>query len=658
MSACLLEQGDNMCGFVGFMGGSTSNMRLDDDAILKRMADMITYRGPDDAGYWCDEDHHVGLGHRRLSIVDTSSAGHQPMVSVSSRFVLVFNGEIYNHRDIRDELTLNVPDFFWRGYSDTETLLAGFDNWGVTATLNRAIGMFAFALWDRVKKKLILGRDRFGEKPLYFGKHNGTFLFGSELKAIQAHPSFIKVIDRNSLTLLLRFAYIPAPFSIYKDIEKVLPGHIVEINQSGTVTSTAYWSVSSAYKKGKESAFFGTYEDAVGQLDTRLQEAIGRQMMADVPFGAFLSGGIDSSLIVAIMQRLSWVPVKTFSMGFEVNAYSEAPFAKKIAKHLGTEHTEHVVSSEEALAVISKLPEIYCEPFADSSQIPTYLVSKLAKKDVTVALSGDAGDEVFCGYNRYVLTNSLWGKVSRVPLPIRLLVSKFIMFLSVKSWNRFGDFFPIFNLALLGEKLHKAARVISAKCNQDLYIRLVSQFEVPNSIVIGAKEPDNVFLSKKYLDSHVENMMLFDTVSYLPDDILTKVDRAAMAVSLETRVPFLDHTLFEFVCSLPLDMKLRNGVSKSILRDVLYRYVPRELVERPKMGFGIPLDDWLRGPLKDWASNLLAPELLDEQGFFRSAPITKMWDEHMSGKRNWQNQLWIILMFQSWYQVNFKFDVG
>lgn len=646
-----------MCGLAGFL--STGQYGTPPD-VLERMAARISHRGPDADGYWRDDTAGIGLAHRRLSILDLSEAGSQPMRSASGRFVVVFNGEIYNHSDIRQQLTSATGGVAaWRGHSDTETLLASFEILGVEATLKLAIGMFAFALWDRETSSLTLGRDRLGEKPLYYGWQGETFLFGSELKALQAHPAFAAQIDRGALSLFLRHAYIPAPYSIYEGIAKLPPGSwlVLSAGQRDPVISQ-YWSAAVTAETGVANSFSGTAEDATNELESLLLDAVGRQMVADVPLGAFLSGGIDSSTIVALMQKQSVRPVKTFTIGFREEGYNEAEYALAVAKHLGTEHTELYVSAAQALDVVSRLPVLYDEPFGDSSQIPTFLVAQLARQHVTVSLSGDAGDELFCGYNRYQLTSRLWHKLSGVPQPLRRLGAGLLTSLTPGTWNRIGGAASTLmpgagKVALLGDKLHKGAGVLASKSVDDLYLGLVSQWQDPASVVLGAVEPPTLLKGNapelRGLND-VERMMALDMMTYLPDDILAKVDRAAMGVSLETRVPFLDHRVVEWAWRLPLDLKLREGKGKWILRQVLYRHVPQALVERPKMGFGVPIDSWLRGPLRPWAEALLAEARLEKEGYLHPAQIRQKWQEHLSGRRNWQYQLWNVLMFQSWLE--------
>lgn len=649
-----------MCGFAGFLGD-----RLRDSTeramLLEAMSDRIRHRGPDDGGVWCDAQAQVGFGHRRLSIVDLSPAGHQPMLAASGRYMIAFNGEIYNHLDLRAELEKAGAAPQWRGHSDTETLLAGFDAWGIEPTLIRAVGMFAFALWDREKRVLTLGRDRLGEKPLYYGWQGSgaarAFLFGSELKALHAHPAFEKRIDRDALCLYMRHNNVPGGHSIYQGVHKLLPGHLLEVSlQAPEPVIRQYWSGAEVALRGVQQPFGGSPEEAVDALEALLRGAVWQQMMADVPLGAFLSGGIDSSTVVALMQAQSSRPVQTFSIGFHEDIYNEAKHAEAVARHLGTQHTELYVTPEQAMAVIPNLPSLYDEPFSDSSQIPTYLVSELARRHVTVSLSGDAGDELFCGYNRYQITASLWSRLSSVPAGVRSAAAWFLTRLSPQQLNSLSASLPgASRWANIGEKIHKGAGVMSAGSAAELYLGVISQWKDPASIVAGGAEPATL-LNRPAHDlaglGDVERMMALDMLTYLPDDILTKVDRAAMGKSLETRVPFLDHRVVEFAWQLPLAYKLRKEAAgyttKWALREVLYRYVPRSLIERPKMGFGVPIDTWLRGPLRGWAEDLLSEQRLRREGFLNPEPIRQKWNEHLGGQRNWQHQLWCVLMFQAW----------
>lgn len=648
-----------MCGIAGYL--FNKHRTEPTEKLLCSMTAALTHRGPDSAGHWIDAGAGVALGHRRLAVVDLSAAGAQPMQSVSGRYMLVFNGEIYNHLNLRAELDKTGGAPAWRGHSDTETLLAGFDAWGVQATVAKVVGMFAFALWDGQERELTLGRDRLGEKPLYYG-WQGTgdqaiFLFGSELKALRAHPAFGADISRDALCLYMRHNNVPAPYTIYSDIWKLNPGSLLKVSQRKPKPLIAsYWSVPDVAMRGVQQPFAGTPVEAVGALETLLKDAVRQQMVADVPLGAFLSGGVDSSTVVALMQIQAERPVKTFSIGFHETAYDEAVFAKAVARHLGTEHTGLYVTPEQAMAVIPSLATLYDEPFADSSQIPTFLVSQMAREHVTVSLSGDAGDELFAGYNRYHVTASTWTRLSAVPRPLRQLGEWGLTRLSPSTWNRIAAVSPFTRRwADVGYKIHKGAWVLAAESAADVYLGLVSQWEDPAAVVLGGKENATLLTENQPAFSglsDVERMMALDLMTYLPDDILTKVDRAAMGVSLETRVPFLDHRVVEFAWQLPLHYKLHKGddgyTTKWALRQVLYRHVPKELIERPKMGFGIPIDDWLRGPLRNWAEELLDESRLRREGYFDPLPVRQKWTEHLSGRRNWQHQLWCVLMFQAW----------
>ncbi len=648
-----------MCGISGFLDTSHRFGTRELESTALKMVDTLRHRGPDDCGVWADAKAGIALGHRRLSIVDLSPEGHQPMHSVCGRYVISFNGEIYNFDALRRDLEVLGHGF--RGHSDTEVMLACISQWGLVPAVTRFNGMFAFALWDRQERQLHLVRDRMGEKPLYYGWMGKSFLFGSELKSLRPHPDFNSQLDRDALTLYMRHNYIPAPYSIYTGISKVEPGMIVTISRTEThcsPVSIPYWSVQDAAERGVAEPFPGSTTDAVAHLDGLLRDAVKMRMVADVPLGAFLSGGIDSSTIVSLMQAQSARPVQTFTVGFHEAGYNEANDAKAVARHLGTAHTELYVRSEEAMAVIPRLPTLYDEPFADSSQIPTFLISELARRDVTVALSGDAGDELFAGYNRYFWGRSIWQKMGWMPSGSRTLVAKGLRMLSPESWEAmFQGIAPMLpnNIKMRnpGDKLQKLAEILTAKDPETLYLRLISQWKDPSSLVRGGSEPPTALTDRTRwanLQDFTHRMMYLDMMTYLPDDILAKVDRASMGVSLEARVPFLDHRVVEFSWQLPLSMKIRNGQGKWLLRQLLYRYVPAALIDRPKMGFGVPIDVWLRGPLREWAEELLDEKRLRDDGFFYAEPIRKAWAEHLSGKHNWQYQLWVVLMFQAWLE--------
>lgn len=650
-----------MCGISGIFSdiSDTNQNQLRHDAT--QMADAILHRGPDDGDVWIDNASTLALAHRRLSIVDLSAAGHQPMSSACGSYVFVFNGEIYNHLELRKELEVLGVVQTWRGHSDTETLLAGISHWGVKATVQKCVGMFAFALWDKKNSTLTLGRDRLGEKPLYYGWQGdaNVFLFGSELKALKAHPAFNATINRNALALFMRHSYIPAPYSIWQNIYKLQPGCLLTLsNHQKEPVIDSYWSGKQVVEDSLNSPFTGTPEQAVSKLEAILHDAISQQMLADVPLGAFLSGGVDSSTIVALMQAQSSKSVRTFSIGFNEAQYNEAEHAKAVAKHLGTQHTELYVTADDALSVIPNLPFLYDEPFSDCSQIPTFLLAKMARQHVTVALSGDAGDELFCGYNRYLIASKIWNKLSHLPVRLRRVISNGLTSISPNTWDCIAS--PLmgilperFSLKNFGDKLYKGAGVLSSQTSTDVYLNLVSHWHDPARLVLNSTEPKTVLTNAEIQPktaTDVERMMALDMLTYLPDDILTKVDRAAMGVSLETRVPFLDHRVVEFAWQLPLEYKFRSGVGKWALRQVLYRHVPKDLIERPKMGFGVPIDDWLRGPLRDWAESLLDENRLKSEGFFNVDMVRQKWDEHLSKKRNWQYHLWDVLMFQAWLQ--------
>ncbi|MFK3868304.1 asparagine synthase (glutamine-hydrolyzing) [Psychrobacter faecalis] len=627
-----------MCGLTGFLKGTSFLSEESSSVILKKMTDSISHRGPDSEGHWIDEDNKIAVGHRRLSILDLSDAGHQPMLSDDNRYVIAFNGEIYNHLEIRQEIESSIPTIIWKGHSDTETLLKAIQVFGWEKTLQKLVGMFAIALWDQQQKELTLARDRMGEKPLYWGWSGETLLFGSELKSLKAHPAFNGEINRDALALLLRYNYIPAPYSIYGGIEKLLPGHFVKIKIGQTredVSPVSYWGLKETVKKGISAPFIGSDAEAIDLLEHTIKQSLVGQMAADVPLGAFLSGGVDSSTIVALMQAESKRPIKTFAIGFDEPGYNEAEYAEAVAEHLGTEHTEFYVTAKDALEVVPLLSSIFCEPFADSSQIPTYLVSKMAKQHVTVALSGDAGDELFGGYNTYQLLPKIWKIISPLPTPVRKLATKLLSGLPMP------------------EKLLKLVEVLPVDNRAEFYNLVISHWKNSEQLVIGARKVPTALTDKSQwsnVDSFEEWMMSIDAQQYMVDDILVKVDRAAMANSLEVRVPMLDHRVVELAWQLPIDMKIRDKSGKWVLREVLYKYVPKELIERPKKGFSIPLAQWLRGPLREWAEPLLAEKRLKEEGYFYPDKIRQAWEEHLQGNKDNSSRLWSVLMFQSWLE--------
>jgi asparagine synthase (glutamine-hydrolysing) len=635
-----------MCGIAGFIGAASGG---DIGATAEALAKSIAYRGPDDQGIWTDNECETALVHRRLSIIDLSAAGHQPMLSADGRYVISYNGEVYSFRPIADELAARGHKF--RGHSDTEVILESFAVNGIEATLKRMIGMFAIALWDRRDRTLTLMRDRLGIKPLYWAKFGNTFLFGSELKALRAHPGWTPRIDQSAVAAFMRHNYIPAPRTIYEGVHKLEPGTVLTLPWRSEPNISRFWDARSIARDGSHNPVEGSDAELTEQLESLLKDAVSRRMIADVPLGAFLSGGVDSSTVVALMQAAKSGTVKSFSIGFDIEGYNEAPHAAAVARHLQTDHTELTVTSKEALDVIPRLADFYDEPFADSSQIPTYLVSAMTRKYVTVALSGDGGDELFAGYNRYQLTQRFWRSLSLMPRAVRKGAAAALTAVRPDRWTQILSALPSrLRPPQAGDKVHKAAAVLRLDSADAVYRRLVSHWE-PSEIMPQVAEPrsilDDATVAKDFPDL-LERMQFLDLVTYLPDDILTKVDRASMAVALEARVPLIDHRVVEFAWRLPENVKVRNGTSKWLLRQVLNRHVPSELIERPKMGFGIPLGEWLRGPLRDWAETLLNEQRLRQAGLLDAGMVRRYWADHLDGRRNWQYLIWDVLMLEAW----------
>jgi asparagine synthase (glutamine-hydrolysing) len=648
-----------MCGIAGLFrpGGADENQLT---AIARSMTERLAYRGPDASGYWAHAPSGIAFGHRRLSVLDLSSAGAQPMHSDCGRFTVTFNGEIYNHLDVRSELETAGAAPNWRGHSDTETLLCAVRHWGVEPALQRFSGMFALALWDESEQTLTLARDRFGEKPLFYGWSGRDLVFASELKALATHPAWSPSLDRSALTSFMRYSYVPAPSSIWTGIRKLPPASYVTFAAGAAAGSMPapkpYWSLREAVVDAQAKRLTDEQE-AIAGLQQRLSIAIKRQCLSDVPLGAFLSGGIDSSTIVALMQAQASQPIRTFTIGFREDAFDEAADARKVAAHLGTSHTELYVDPQTARNVIPNLPTMYDEPFADSSQIPTHLVAALARQHVTVALSGDAGDELFGGYNRHVWGSSLNQRFGAMPAALRNMLALLLRAVSPEPAGTIARLAtPLlpqrFNVRRAGDQLVKLARIVGSPSLDHMYRELCSIDNDPEQTIVNgeeagswsAEEMDEVRVALDPLD----RMTLADSLSYLTDDVLQKVDRAAMAVALETRVPFLDKDVVEFAARVPPGMKVRDGRGKWLVRQLLYQHVPARLVDRPKTGFGIPIDDWLRGPLKSWASDLLSPARLQTQNLFNAGRVKARMAEHMSGRRNHGHWLWNVLMAQAW----------
>jgi asparagine synthase (glutamine-hydrolysing) len=637
-----------MCGIAGLWhvrGASADTL----DRSVRTMTAAIAYRGPDGDGHWIEAEAGIALGHRRLAIVDLSPTGVQPMASVDGRFIITYNGELYNTAEIAAELAMR-----FRGTSDTEVLVEAISRFGIDGALARANGLFAFAVFDRATRKLHLARDRMGIKPLYWTRQNGIFAFASELKALRVLRSLAFDVDPQSVALYLRHACVPAPRCIYRGVHKLMPGQHLEVSAERE-TAELYWDVGKVAREGQASPDRRSAAEIADELDTLLADAVKRQMVSDVPLGAFLSGGIDSSTVVALMQRAGRGRVKTFSIGFEEAAYNEADHARAVADHLGTDHTELILPVSDARAIIPRLPAMYDEPFADSSQLPTFLVSQLARQHVAVALSGDGGDEVFGGYVRYQGISRLWNALGAMPRVGRRMAAGGARLLSPEAWDVLAALVPRkLKPAHFGDKIVKGAGLLDADSPVQMYRRLISQWPDPEQLVAGTKEPagwSDRIRGFEALDT-VSQLRLLDMMTYLVDDILTKVDRASMAVSLEVRVPLLDHRVVEFGWRLPTSQLIGKGKGKLPLRSVLYRYVPQQLVERPKMGFGVPIGEWLRGPLRGWAEELLSPDRLARDGLFDPSLARQRWAEHLSGRRNWQYALWTLLQFQAWREAN------
>ena len=644
-----------MCGLAGILtsGGKRAEELARD---VGRMIDPIAHRGPDDEGTWVSAASGVALGFRRLAIIDLSAAGHQPMVSRTERFTIVFNGEIYNAERIRPELL--AAGFTFRGHSDTEVILAAFERWGVADAVPRFEGMFAMAVWDAERHELSLVRDRLGKKPLFLYWQPGLLTFGSELKSLSAGPAFDRTLDMDALAEFLRYLYVPGPRCIYARVKKLPPGHILTVRdvRQPLPHPVPYWSVRDAAARGMADPFTGSDEEAVDEFDRLLSGAVRDRMQADVPLGALLSGGIDSSAVVALLQEQTTRPVKTFSIAFDAAEHNEAHHAAAVAKHIGTEHTEVMLTGEDALAVVPKLPDIFDEPHGDTSQIPAYLICGVARREVTVALSGDGGDEVLGGYNRYTYGERMLERMMRVPSPARRLVAAGIGSVSAEGWNRAHRLMtpmlpPRLRQRLPGDKVHKIGRLLGADSLPRMYRSLVSVWQDAEGLLVrdGQREDTMMRLLAEPKPSRLlDRMMLADQRTYLTDDQLAKVDRVSMAVSLEVRVPLVDHRLVEFAWRLPARMKIRDGQGKWILRQVLYRRVPRALLERPKMGLSVPLGAWLRGPLRPWAEELLDEQRIVREGVLRPAAIRAAWRGVLAGRDEVALGLWSVLMFQAW----------
>lgn len=644
-----------MCGIAGFLAGSKILSAASLSNLAENMANAIAHRGPDGKGVWLDQELGVAIAHRRLSILDLSPTGAQPMKSSNGRYVVTFNGEIYNFNDLRIRLEKN-NHVAWRGNSDTEVLVEAVSAWGVEGALNQFIGMFALVIWDCAERTLYLARDRLGEKPLYYGWLGDTFLFGSEIKALKCHPSWCGEIDRGSIAEYMRCGYIAAPRSIFSDVYKLPAGTFAVIGpedrRARHIRHQVYWSLESAVRRGASEPFSGSELEAQNELEALLTDSVKHQMVADVPLGAFLSGGIDSSTIVALMQSQSRLPVKTFTVGFREEGFDESAIAKLVARHLGTQHTELLVTSEDALAVIPLLPSIYDEPFSDSSQIPTFLVSKLASESVKVCLSGDGGDELFGGYSHYFRARQLDAATKFIPPSVARVLARVIKATPPSLIDAPLRFLPKkYAQWPLGDRLYKVADMLNdMSSGTPMHDNLLAHWRYTDNLIVGGNGTSTAPMRADFAGTLIQQMMFLDTTSYLSEDILVKVDRSAMAVSLETRVPLLDHRVVELAWRFPLKIKVKGRVGKRILRNLLYKYVPAEVVERPKKGFSVPIGQWLKGALKEWAEDLLDESSLRKDDFLSPLPIRKKWSEHLSGDRNWQYHLWDVLMFQAWLE--------
>jgi len=641
-----------MCGIAGFFPCANTSDNLD---VLKKMSRALSHRGPDDRGIWCD--NIVGLSHSRLSIFDLEMTGHQPMISKSGRYIISYNGEIYNFEELKSTLTSHEVCF--KGNSDSEVLLEAIDYWGLKDALSKFVGMFAIALWDTQNEQLTLIRDRVGEKPLYYGIINNTLVFGSEIKALKCHPNWSVDIDRSNLSKFLAYNYIVSPDTMYTQVKKLEPGTFIDFtfsNNQWTIKKNSWWLYSSIISSARNDIFTGSLDDAENRVESLLINIISRQSKADVTTGAFLSGGIDSSLIVSIMQSINTERVNTFTIGYESADYNESITAKKISEYLGTNHSEMIVTEQDALSAIPYLPKIYDEPFADASQIPTVLLSSLAGQSVKVALSGDGGDEVFGGYNRYFWGSEIFNKFRYIPYQLRNIISTALKFIPPHSWNSFIStiekiFCSSFNIRQVGEKIHKIATILMARSDIQLYSMLtMNNHRMAKAVIDGDFVEGLDIVDKTWSDDYSipKNMMMADFISYLPDDVLVKVDRASMSEGLETRAPYLDHQLIEFVATLPMEYKIKNYSGKLILKNILNKYLPKELFDQPKSGFAVPIDSWLRGSLKEWAGDLLSESTIKKQGYLNYDLVKTTWEDHLSGNRNMQYALWSILMFQMW----------